>query len=117
MFIFRIEDNKGAGPLRYNSSAWISETDFEHFRALPPPGRDEIGYLDSNYVCGCVSLDQLCSWFVKPKWLTKLSAVGYAVVVRQAKESDVKFGKFQVAIPKTSEIIDRFSTYALIKHH
>lgn len=101
MRVFRIEDDDGNGPFRYNHIIDAMGTYVVHTtdNGFPTPQEEGLNFT-SCHKCGCLSPRELVRWFPRPV-REILAREGYSLAIYEVPESQVQIGEHQVIYVST----------------
>lgn len=113
MLVYRFENDRGFGP--YTSRGCCGPEQFAlqselceaHCDSYHPPIWEGVrGFKSGDMFCGCPSLDSLKVWF--DGFVERLFEAGYSICCYEVPESDVRYGRNQVAFSwENAELVER----------
>ena len=99
MRIYRYEDKHGFGPYRDSRLGFLKR----HARK-PLPHEEGIGYLTEDKRSGCVSFEQLHTWFDKNDQ-ERLEEEGYRVVTYEVPQLEVEYSNTQALFLTANAVV------------
>lgn len=103
MKIYRIENERGLGPLAKGYHPCLATSDErQRLRRLPTPQSEWLVMMSGEHVCGCSSMDQLHKWFNSLQ-IDEMEKDGYHLKEFEVPDELVQVGKYQVVFKKPRE--------------